>query len=386
MKNGNHFQSPVINGHQAKDLSYLAKKPVRIGITLPPMMLSMREMDFDQMVWSNGLVQNAYFLARTLEKIPGVKVYAVNNFPLARYLDIEYTEKGPGYLTAIIEVCTKLGPIEARAFRTHKGMLIHHVAGNTMALNLEHLAGGSSPGDLAHNDYDAVWCLPHTYEMSGDYFKLMHNCPVDKVPHIWDPHFLPKDWGYVQGTLQNGRRTAATFEPSMSVVKTPHMSILVAENEYRRDDRLLDGLYVFGHEGKTRSSSAFLSFMDQLAIREVTMFMPRVPIAKAMKTMGEVGVVVATNWMNELNYNWYELVHGGYPLVHNSEMLGAGYKYPGFDALAGGQLLHQVLESHDDILPDYKEAAQRFLQQFRPDTVRPLYQKLLKTRLGELMP
>lgn len=363
MKKGNHYPHPAVGSGKAKSLA-----PIRIGLTLP--------LDAE----NSTAAQSAYFMARTLEQIPGVKVFAVNNFPLAKRLKIEYTEKGPGYLKAIIEVGTKLGPVESRAFRVHKGKLIHYVDSNTMVLNMEHVSGGEGSPDLAQNDYDAVWCAPHVFEMNCDYYKLMYGCPVDKVPHIWAPDFLPEDWGYVPGQQQ---KIVATFEPSVSVVRTPHVSIMAADHAFRREDRLIDELRVFGHGHLICNSLAFKSFAKSMSMYDRTVYMPTQPFTKAMK---DVSAVVAHQWGSGLDHHWYALVYGGFPLVHNSEMFGAGYRYAGFDAKMGGEILHQVLESHDELLVEYKEVAKKFLALFSPEKVRPSYVNLLKARFGDAMP
>jgi len=358
-------------------------KVLRIGITLPAQPKASSDQVFSQNLWGSGIVQNAAFLARVLGKIPGVKVFAVNNYPLAKHLGIEYTEKGPGYLRMIVEVCAKLGPIEARAFRATGGLLIHHAVGNTLAMAMEHVSGGfEATADVAHNDYDAVWCLPHIYQMNHSMFQLVHNCPVDKVPMIWGPDFLPQGWGYVPG--QAVAPTVVTFEPSVSVVKTPHIPILAAEVAYRTGQAngrpMFGELKVMGHKEKAETSEAFRSFLGALEVRDVTTCEPRQPTATVFASTN-VRAVVAHNWWNELNYSYNEILYGGYPLVHNSQMVEAGYRYDGFDAKAAGDLLYQALEQHDEILPNYQEAAARFLLQLHPDTVRPMYAQLLKARV-----
>jgi hypothetical protein len=80
--------------------------------------------------------------------------------------------------------------------------------------------------------------------------------------------------------------------------------------------------------------------------------------------------VVTHHWENGLNYLYYDVLYGGYPLVHNSEFLAdVGYYYESFDAEAGGEALIRALTTHDDALPRYRETAAALLA--RVDATAP---------------
>ncbi|WP_155640665.1 DUF2827 family protein, partial [Burkholderia pseudomultivorans] len=54
---------------------------------------------------------------------------------------------------------------------------------------------------------------------------------------------------------------------------------------------------------------------------------------------------------------------GGYPLVHNSTLLGdAGYYYPDFDSQAGGRALLDAWLHHDERADDYRTKTDRLLK------------------------
>lgn len=73
--------------------------------------------------------------------------------------------------------------------------------------------------------------------------------------------------------------------------------------------------------------------------------------------------MVAHQWENALNYAYYDALHGGYPLVHNSDMLpdGVGYRYHDFDVHEAACVLMDAIEHHDERAPEYDLAASRFL-------------------------
>lgn len=72
-------------------------------------------------------------------------------------------------------------------------------------------------------------------------------------------------------------------------------------------------------------------------------------------------IVVSHQWENELNYLYYDVLYGGYPLVHNSTMLKCGYYFEAFDADSGAEILLDVLRNHDHRADEYREKAKAFL-------------------------
>ena len=67
--------------------------------------------------------------------------------------------------------------------------------------------------------------------------------------------------------------------------------------------------------------------------------------------------VVTHHWQNGLNYFYYEVLHGGYLLIHNSEFLcDHGYYYPDFAADVGGEVLIAAFDTHDANLDAYRAA------------------------------
>ena len=70
-----------------------------------------------------------------------------------------------------------------------------------------------------------------------------------------------------------------------------------------------------------------------------------------------------TTGENGQNYLYYDVLYGGYPLIHNSTLIGdAGYYYPDFDSAAGGRALLEAWLHHDERLDDYRAKAGRLPQ------------------------
>jgi hypothetical protein len=79
--------------------------------------------------------------------------------------------------------------------------------------------------------------------------------------------------------------------------------------------------------------------------------------------------IVTHHWENGLNYLYYEVLYGGYPLIHNSEFLkDYGYYYKDFDADSGADALLLAYTEHNDRLEDYKRANAELFRRLNPKT------------------
>ena len=64
---------------------------------------------------------------------------------------------------------------------------------------------------------------------------------------------------------------------------------------------------------------------------------------------------------------YYELLWGGYPLIHNSPFVGdCGYFYPDFDCEKGGAAILDALKHHDENFSEYRRKATAYLETVSP--------------------
>jgi hypothetical protein len=79
--------------------------------------------------------------------------------------------------------------------------------------------------------------------------------------------------------------------------------------------------------------------------------------------------VVTHHWENGLNYLYYEVLYGGYPLIHNSEFLTEyGYYYNAFDADSGADALLKAYAEHNDGLSAYERKNETLFRRLDPKT------------------
>jgi hypothetical protein len=77
--------------------------------------------------------------------------------------------------------------------------------------------------------------------------------------------------------------------------------------------------------------------------------------------------VVTHHWENGLNYLYYEVLYGNYPLIHNSGFLkDLGYYYPDFEAELGGEALLTALREHPARQAEHAKRARELFKRLDP--------------------
>jgi hypothetical protein len=176
--------------------------------------------------------------------------------------------------------------------------------------------------------------------------------------------------------------SVGVFEPNVNVVKTFHLPTLVCERLFRRRPEAVHHVYLSStlHLKENLHFSEFVGALDLLKSSQITAE-SRFPVYELLGQF--VDCVVAHHWENGLNYLYYDVLYGGYPLVHNSEFLkDVGYYYDSFDAESGACALERALEEHDERRAEYAEACHEVLWKVSPDN--PALQRQHAERLEAL--
>lgn len=338
-----------------------------------------------QSLWENGIFQNCLFLVMLLRLVPGVKAACIvagggdgspedaasvlgdSGVPVIG-LDTAAQE-----LDVMIEMSAQLPREWVLAFRERGGKVVSMRVGNDYVIDIERMIFDKPSGLLVTGaPYHAVWTLPQYESTCVPYFAGIFRAPVSMLPHLWSPVVIDQAlhhaeqaaaFGYVPGRR---RWRAGIFEPNICMVKTSHIPLLGCEVAHRSNADLLEHVYAYNTIA-LKEHPSFTTFALDLDIVQhgIASFEPRLPIWRALSS--QVDVVVSHHWENAQNYLYYEVLHGGYPLVHNSHLLGGcGYRYDGFDCEAAGQALVHAFARHDDELQHYQARAYRFLKTLDP--------------------
>lgn len=341
-----------------------------------------------QSLWENGIFQNCLFLVTLLRCVPSIaEIYLVvggdgdcddaKRFiddPPAPFIDMNYAAS---HLDLMIEMSAQLDVTWVTRFRERDGKVVSMHVGNDYVIDSERMIFNRPHGLLVTGaPYHEIWTLPQYERTCVPYYRSAMRAPVRVMPHLWSPEVLDRavsrrhggrPYGYVAGRK---RWRAGIFEPNICMVKTCPLPMLCCESAHRIDPAALEHVWVYNalHLKEHVGFGDFARSLDLFGHGLVS-FEGRFPV---YEVLGEhVDVVVSHQWENAQNYLYYEALYGGYPLVHNSTLLGdCGYRYDGFDCEGGGRALLTAIACHDAMLDGYRETADAFLKTLHPTDER----------------
>jgi hypothetical protein len=367
-------------------------RPPRVGITVSGLIE-----DGVAALWASGVHQNAVFLGLLLRDLPGVEFAGLLTHPSQATSPLAAAFDLPSRALAgaidDVDVLIELGVRAERdlmiAFRARGGKLVSYMAGNAMVMNLEAVANKSAYGEvLDHAGFDAVWITPQHWRMNRSYAALTRSANVEVAPHIWHPcvvELLARQSGVrFEWRPPEGAWRIGVFEPTVNVLKTFHLPALVCEEAYRRAPERIARVLLFGVVHLTPNTH-FQEFCGALSLtRDGRLFAEgRFPLVQVLGP--HVDAVVAHQWENALNYLYWDVLYGGFPLVHNSpDIADAGYYYPAFDTKRGGAVLSDALAQHASGLDAYRARARQTIARFRIDNdeVKARYASLIAQVIG----
>jgi hypothetical protein len=340
----------------------------------------------EQSLWENGIFQNCLFLVMLLMKSPRVK---------ATYLVAGGTDAGPAEanfladspvpvidmataaqeLDVMIEMSAQLSREWIVAFRGKGGRVASMRVGNDYVIDIERMVFNKPNGLLINGaPYDAVWTIPEYEATCVPYFASTFRAPVTMLPHLWSPVVLDRAMAKQSSgrsfDYQPGRPRwrVGMVEPNVCMVKTSHMPMLCCEVAHRANPELLERMVCY-NTFHLRDQAVFNGFANSLDVvrHGLGTFEGRFPIYQVLGV--NVDALVCHHWENGQNYVYYEALYGGYPLIHNSHLIGdCGYRYHGFDCEEGGAALLRAFAEHDRNLIDYRARARHLIQKLDPES------------------
>jgi Protein of unknown function (DUF2827) len=322
--------------------------------------------DATQSIWENGGNQNCFFLYLALKLSPlvervwlvhrddlspsstalGIQSFASDVAPISAVLD---------ELDVMIEMGEWVGADVVARVRARGGKFVTYRYGNEYVVAAESALfdkfqwAPNVPGNKA----DAVWTTPQHAAMCSSFFEAMYGGPVRVVPHIWSPLFLEEQlqshgiraqFGYTKG---RAKKRIAIIEPNINMVKTALIPMLICDAAYQAQPELIEHVHITNTQVIAKHAG-FQTFANKLAMvqNKVATLEARYPLGEYMTHNADI--VVIHQWENALNYLYWDVLYGGYPLVHNSPAIrNVGYYYEGFDIKAGAAALQRAMTEHD---------------------------------------
>ncbi|MFK0380046.1 DUF2827 domain-containing protein [Pandoraea sp. NPDC090278] len=332
-----------------------------------------------QSLWENGIFQNCLLLVMLLRRSSLVAEAVMINggttsTPASELMLDEWDialvspETAMARCDVVIEMSAQLDVAWISAFRERGGKVVTMRVGNDYVIDIERAMFNKPPGFLFSGaTYDGVWTIPEFEHSCRSYFETTLRTPVTIVPHIWHPMIFDKACATLAQGLRYGYRPGrarwrvAIFEPNICMVKTSVMPMLITELAYRAHPSFLENLLVC-NTLHLKDHATFVHFAQRLDVvsHGIASFQGRFAVYEFMAAYGDA--VVSHSWENAQNYLYYELLYGGYPLVHNSPYLGkCGYFYPEFEGEEGARKLLEAFNTHDENLDAYRCHAKQLL-------------------------
>jgi len=388
---------------------FVAEQKV-IGIVIKP---------DNEMIFSNGLHQNALNLYYTINQIAGytpVLVACDSHLPPEnRNIETPYMMAGDipvrplsifyktYQLHALLLVSVSPDPKDCHRIKQTGAKIVATSYGHKFAMAMEAMAFGNyyeevyegtgtptkkkaSGGFTRYHDntIDKVWYSPH-FIWTKQYLAHLYSLPLRDVsacPYIWSPkpiESVMKDWSdarpdfnpyYYRGDPKN--KSFYSTEPNINVLKTTLIPFGIVEEILKSSPGIFDEYYMFGGQRLSKNSH----FLQRLKY-SVASGGPQTPGCDTPKIQFEhrrhmayvysrAKVQLAHHWDCGLNYTLLEAAHYHHPIVHNSEfMKDLGYYYKGANVYDAVVLAERALRhgERDDLL-EYNKRCDMVVERF----------------------
>jgi hypothetical protein len=357
----------------------------------------------NESLWTNGIKQNAVYLAETLKQCPSVaSVHLVNTTAIAitsalpwdqtRWPTVAF-EQAKDNLDVLIELGGQIDANQTAYLKTQGCRLISYCCGveyvNVMqSILFDRPMWGFNL--FVNQRYDAIWMVPQVATSSQSYFETLRRRSAQVVPFVWDPIFVnqrSRDFEHHgEYRPRTGPKRLTVMEPNHDIVKFCMYPAFIAEEAYRQRPQDIEILQVTNAERLARDNKEFIAVMNQLDIvrQHKAVFLGRFETPQFLSQMTDV--VISHQIENALNYFYFDVCWQGYPLVHNAYMCSElGYYYEGNNVQDGCRRLLEVLTTHDDSWAAYLARQRQVLSRYLPDCpqVTAEYERLLTNLLQQ---
>jgi hypothetical protein len=279
-----------------------------------------------------------------------------------------------------------------------KTVVIGFVCGNIFSFNLIDFItedeGGGSRIIRKTQPLDKLWIIGG-FDYMNRYMELMRGAPAISVPHLWSPKLIErqalqkfkyniKDLHYTPELHTNSKINIYIVEPNIGFVKTALLPLMACEALHQLYPDLIDTVFLFNMP----KGGAATAVVDNLTVGTKVRRFKGLHMAEILTYANKqtsMPIVVSHQLLNPWNYIYYEMMHYGIPLVHNSsKMKGYGYYYSEQDIDGAAKAIKQAHEYHNKIGVVQKKKNDEFLKTIHPhdpDTINAWNTMLENARL-----
>lgn len=294
----------------------------------------------------------------------------------------------------MIEGTLTILPEHEKELREHNIRLISFRMGNDLILDIENFVYKEFGCRAFYGTkYDAIWISPHLMKTNAAYTSIMYNAPVEEAPHLWSPRLLEEKlkssesrfkFGYKPNRKKKKARIGI-LEPNISVVKNCFIPILITEKVYQEHPEKIEHVYVCNSVDK-KDRTSFHNFVGVTNIVKDNVLTAEGRFFTPLFMAEHADLLVTHQWECGLNYLYYEIIYGNYPIVHNSEYLkdaNIGFFYPEFDALEGAEALLEAIDTYDVNFESHQKRNETYVESLLPTSPNNVlaYKKLIENVL-----
>ena len=224
---------------------------------------------------------------------------------------------------------------------------------------------------------DELWLIP-SYKFMLTYLEVIRGAPTFIVPHLWSPECVnemmiqrfkkPIELLFYNIAKRKSKKiNIVIMEPNLFILKNAWLPIVAAEKLHIENPDLIEFVFVFDCPMNEHAKIMLKSLTVEPKIRRFKrLVMPE--ILDYFNNESDCHPIFVSYQMNNsLNYTYYEILHYGYPLVHNSTNLdGLGYYYPEMDIAKCGEAITTAYKHHDKNVDVLKAKADKYLERVDP--------------------
>ena len=368
---------------------------MKIGITI--------NIGSNNSIWSNGVNQNAVFLALIFKKIgydvnliyansskkteDVLKKYNINLklITLKNSFDIKY------------DVIIQLGlTIEEEMYNKWKSSnnnlkTVAYECGNHWFIESEKIIFGAHDGNnednLTNGKFNQVWSIPQMEKTCLDLYAFLRKTDnATVVPFIWDPIFIETHSILEDYNLEYGSRKIkkiGVMEPNISIMKNSIYPIVILDKYYRKYKQL-EKIYLIGAD-KIKNNKSFKKLISKTDLLKNNILTAERRYQTLYLLDNYVDLVLSWQFENNLNYLWFDIAWMGWPIVHNGSLCqDIGYYYKDFKVDNAIEKIKEASEEHANNL-NYKKINRSKIKRYTNENYKLIeqYKELIEDLVND---
>jgi hypothetical protein len=354
------------------------------------------------LLFSNGITQNAFFLYQCLEHCgfschflchePDPKPFQYNNIPLHQIIVNDTTRFDPSEYNLILTMTRLIKKDQYDMFHSNGIPVVSIICGNHFIQDQEAFVHGLKNNTFSGRGetYDEIWTIPSLMRFKT-YFETLKKVPVYQIPHLWNPCIL-KDRALIMSKISESElmyeiqkhpgplMDIVIMEPNLGFVKNAWLPIIASECLYMKHSELINNVFVFNFPENPQANAMIQTLTLGNKLRPFTR-LEMDQILKYFAKQKTIPIFLTHHNHNHLNFLYYELLHYGYPLIHNSDMLiDYGYYYEDNNIDMCVNSILKAYNEHNKSFLEYKTKSLEILEKVNPFHTEVC--DILKTRVN----